>query len=129
MTPEVTALLSKDHRLSTKDLLDALKSELQTRKLLDPDSSSVTLVVYIDHYELRANTNFVIFDSTPHTGTLAGNLLLRDSQDNDTPLSHIETYSRIAVPESGETPELLQPLYKQFAVTVANALLAPARHE
>lgn len=126
MTPEVTAALAKDHRLNTNELLTVIRAELHSRKLLDADaSSSVTLMVYIDQYELHANTNFVIFGSTPHTGTLAGNLTLRDSQDNDVPLSHVEAYSRISVPESGETPDLLQPLYKQFALTVANALVAP----
>jgi hypothetical protein len=127
MTPEVTARLNNDHRLNTKDLLEVVKSELQSRKLFDTDSpSSVTLQIYIDQYELHANTNFVAFGSTPHTGTLAGNLTLRDAQDNDVPVSHVEAYARIAVPESGDTPDLLRPLYKQFAITVGNALIAPA---
>ena len=127
-TPEVTDKLVKDSRVNTDDLLNAIKTELQSRGLLVDNKSDnetqkgTTLVVYVDNYDLHANTNFVIFGVTPHTGTLAGNLMLRDEQGNDVPLAHVEAYSRISVPQGDAPKTLLQPLYKDFAITVANSL-------
>jgi hypothetical protein len=80
------------------------------------------LVVYVDNYDLHANANFTILGSMPHIGTLAGNLMLLDEQRGTIPLSHIEAYSRISIPESGVNDELLQPLYHQFAVSIADSI-------
>jgi len=124
IAPEVAGILTKDSRFNANALLNAIKLELQSRKLLNASDSSpsFTLEIYIDHYDLHANTNFVMFGSTPHTGTLAGNLLLRDEQGDTVPLSHLEAYSRISVPETGDPKNLLQPLYLEFSVAVANSL-------
>ena len=133
VAPEVTNQVAKDStadsRLDVGALLAVIKTELQSRGLFniseagdEASQSDVALEVYIDRYDLHANTNFVIFGSTPHTGTLAGNLLLRDEHDNTVPVSHVEAYSRIAVPESGQAKNLLQPLYHEFAVTVADSV-------
>jgi hypothetical protein len=124
IAPEMMDKMAKDSRFNKKALIDAIQSELQSRKLLDTSDSQTgtTLSIYIDNYDLHATTNFVIFGVRPHTGTLAGNLALRDEQGEATPVSHVEAYSRISVPESGEDQKLLQPLYHEFAVTVANSL-------
>jgi len=122
---EVTNKTSTDSRFDSKVLLETIEAELQSRKLLDTSDSqtATTLAIYIDNYDLHATTNFSIFGAKPHTGTLAGNLMLTNEQGESTPVSHVEAYSRISVPESGEDKNLLQPLYRDFAVTVANSLV------
>ena len=124
IAPEVIKEIASEPRFDSKALLEAIKAELQTRKLLETGHSTTgtTLEVYIDHYELHPNTNFVIFGATPNTGKLAGNLALRDEQDNVTTIAHIEAYSHISVPQEGEDRQLLQPLYHEFAVTTADTL-------
>jgi hypothetical protein len=114
---------SADSRFNSKVLLDAINAELQSRKLLDSTDSKdgTTLAIYIDNYDLHATTNFSIFGSRPHTGTLAGNLTLNDETKSIT-VAHIEAYSRISIPETGEDQNVLHPLYHDFAVTVANSI-------
>jgi len=131
IAPEMMDKIAVDSRFNSKILLQTIKTELQSRQLLDrgDDSSDrnetaagATLSIYIDNYDLHATTNFIIFGVKPHTGTLAGNLVLRDEQGGTTPIAHVEAYSRISLPESGEDKNVLQPLYNDFAVTVANSL-------
>jgi hypothetical protein len=124
LAPDMMNKTSADSRFNDKALLEVVKTELQSRKLLDTSDTQTgaTLSIYIDNYDLHATTNFSIFGAKPHTGTLAGNLMLSDEQGESTPISHIEAYSRISVPENGGDKNLLQPLYRDFAVTVANSL-------
>lgn len=124
IAPELANKVAADSRFDRQALIDAIKIELQSRKLLDSSDSNTApmLSIYIDNYDLHATTNFSIFGAKPHTGTLAGNLMLSDEQGESTPISHIEAYSRISVPENGGDKNLLQPLYRDFAVTVANSL-------
>lgn len=124
IAPEVTKDMGNDSRFDHSALLDAVKAELQARRLLESGHSNTgtTLEIYIDHYELHPSTNFVIFGATPNTGKLAGNLALRDEQDNVVTIAHIEAYAHISVPQEGEDRQLLQPLYHEFAVTTADTL-------
>jgi len=107
-TPEIMEKVSKDSLFDAKALLDAVNSELQSRGLVATDKQATpTLSIYIDNYDMHANTNFVMFGSTPHTGTLAGNLSLRVDEDEAALISHVETYSRISVPDNGQSKDLL----------------------
>lgn len=129
IAPTLAASLAKDSRFNKDTLLHDIKAELLTRGLLQPgdSQSGITLEIYIGHYDLHANTNFVIFGATPHTGTLVGNLLLKDAQDDALPSFRIEAHARISIPEGNEPRTLLEPLYHEFAVTVADSLAGTHR--
>ncbi len=124
VTSKAVEKVAKNSRFNANALLDAIKAELQSRNLFDAASLQAggTLEISIDDYELHPNTNFVIFGATPNTGTLAGNVISHDENANALSTHHIETQTRISIPESGEAKNLLQPLYHEFAVAVADSL-------
>jgi hypothetical protein len=129
LTPQATEKVANDSRFNADALLDAIKSELQSRRLFDVNGldvtdsrASVTAEISIDDYALRPMTNFVLFGSTANVGTLSGNLVLRDEHGNELQRRRIEAQARISIPESGAAENLLRPLYHEFAVAAVNSL-------
>ena len=123
IAPQAADKIAADSRFSSDALLDAIKRELQSRKLFDvndlPSSSSVK--ISIDDYALHPKTNFALFGYIPNTGTLDGNLVLHDEHDVSSS-RHVEAQTSVSVPVSGEVDNMLQPLYHEFAVMVVDTL-------
>jgi hypothetical protein len=121
IAPQAAEKIAKDSRFSTNALRDAIRSELKSRKLLDVSDSATgsTMEIFIDNYELHPTTNFAIFGYVPNAGTLTAKLVLNDEQG--TP-RHIEAHAKVSVPAAGEVDNMLQPLYREFAVTVVDTL-------
>ena len=123
--PKAAERVAADSRFDADALRDAVEAELQSRKLPDISESqgtSATVAISIENYELRADTNFVIFGSTPYTGALEGTLVRRDERGETLAVSRVEAHAALSVPADGEAKNLLAPLYRQFAVAVADTL-------
>lgn len=133
LTPQAAEKVATDSRFNADALLAAIKSELQSRGLfavarLDgtgfdaTGQANRTAEITLDDYALRPTTNFVLFGSTINVGTLSGHLLLRDEQGNELQTHPIEAEARVSIPESGDAENPLRPVYREFAVAVANSI-------
>ena len=123
--PKAAERVAADSRFDADTLRDAIQAELQSRTLPDTaelQDASTTVAISIENYDLRADTNFVIFGSTPYTGALEGTLVRRDEHGETLAVSRVEAHAALSVPADGEAKNLLAPLYRQFAVAVADTL-------
>jgi hypothetical protein len=124
ITPQAATKVDIDSRFSADALLLAIKTELQTRKLFDdPDSgASGAAVISIDDYSMQPTSNVILFGNIISAGTLNGDIRMRDGQGNDLPNRRVEAKARVSIPANGESKNPLEPLYRQFAVNIANNL-------
>jgi len=123
--PKAAERVAADSRFDADALRGAIEAELRSRRLLDSaeaQDTSTTVTISIENYDLHADTNFAIFGSTPYTGALEGTLVRRDERGETSAVSRIEAHAALSVPADGEAKNLLAPLYRQFAVAVADTL-------
>jgi hypothetical protein len=124
LTPKIAAQVADDSRFNADALLAAIKSELQTRKVLDGIDLHVnaTAEVLLDEYSLRPTSNAIVFGNIISNGTLNGSIRLLDAQGHDLSGYRVEAATRVSIPASGESKNPLGPLYREFAIMTGHAL-------
>lgn len=125
VTSEVTSQATGAASRFTADaLLDAIKTELKSRKLLDEQNphASGTAEIVVDELATRPTSNAVLSGYKMLAGTLEGEIRVTGSRDVDSTGSRIVAQSKLTVAASGEDPNPLGPLYRRFAVLAADRL-------
>jgi hypothetical protein len=125
VTAEAAAKVTGDaSRFSADALLDAIKTELKSRKLLDEqDPHAVgTAEVVVDRLGTRPTTNAIVFGYKMLAGTLEGDVRVTGLQGGDSTGSRIVAESKLTVAANGDDKNPLGPLYKRFAVLTADRL-------
>ena len=104
-------------------LLDAIRTELRSRALLDEQNSSAdrTAEVLIESATTHPTVNAVVFGRQPMAGTLTGELHV-SSASGELPTSKIVAESRFSIADDGQDKNALEPLYRRFAVLTADEL-------
>jgi hypothetical protein len=105
-------------------LLDAIRAELKSRKLLDEQNPSAdgTAEVLIDSAAMHPTVNAVIFGQRPMAGTITGEVRLSSASGEELPTSRIVAESRFTITDDGQNQNALGPLYRRFAVLTADEL-------
>lgn len=125
VTPEAAAKVTGDASRFTADaLLDAIKTEMKSRKLLDDQNpqASGTAEIVVDDLATRPTSNVILFGYKMLAGTLAGDIRVTGSQGNDSTGSRIVAQSKITLAAAGDDKNPLGPLYRRFAVLAADRL-------
>jgi hypothetical protein len=114
---------ANDASIDAAALLDAIRTELKSRNLLDEQNPSAdsTVEVLIESATTRSTVNAVIFGKRPMAGTLTGELRV-SSNGEALPASRIVAESRFSIADDGEHKNALAPLYRRFAVLTADEL-------
>ena len=104
-------------------LLDAIRTELRSRALLDEQNPSAdrTAEILVEGATTRRTVNAVVFGRQPMAGTLTGELHV-SSASGDSRTSRIVAESRYSVTDDGQDKNALGPLYRRFAVLTADEL-------
>lgn len=112
-----------DSRFKRDALLDAIKDELRSRKVFDEADSSATVVeVSIDDFAVQPTTNAIVFGRIFSNGALVGMVRSRDAQGTALQNFKIDAQARLAIDANGEDPNPLAPLYRRFAVLMADSV-------
>src|SRR5262249_48018454 len=113
-----------DPSVDAAALLDAIRTELRSRNLLDEQNPRAdgTAEVLIESATTRSTVNAVIFGQRPMAGTLTGELRVSRSSGAELPASKIVAESRMTVADDGQDKNPLGPLYRRFAVLAADQL-------
>jgi hypothetical protein len=125
VTPEAASKVTGDaSRFSADALLDAIKAELKSRKLLDEQGAqaSGTAEVIVDDLATRPTTNAVVFGYKMLAGTLEGDVRVTGMAGGDSTGSRIVAQSKLTIAASGDDKNPLGPLYRRFAVLAADRL-------
>jgi hypothetical protein len=125
ITPEASAKVAGDaSRFSADALLDVIKTELKSRKLLDPQDphAAGTAEVVVDRLDTRPTTNAIVFGYKMLAGTLEGDVRVTGLEGGESTGSRIVAESKLTVSVSGDDKNPLGPLYRRFAVLVADRL-------
>ena len=128
ITPEASARVTGDASRFTADaLLDAIKSELRSRKLLDEQSANAsgTAEIVVDGLATRATTNAIVFGYKMLAGTLEGDIRVTGAGGESTG-ARIVAESKLTIAASGDDKNPLGPLYRRFAVLAADRLAGVA---
>jgi hypothetical protein len=113
-----------DASVDAAALLDAIRTELRSRSLLDEQNSHAggTAEVVIESATTRPAVNAVIFGYRPMAGTLTGELHVSSAGGDELPASRIVAESRVTIAEDGQNKNPLGPLYRRFAELMADKL-------
>jgi hypothetical protein len=114
--------------IDTAALLDAIRTELRSRKLLDEQNPSAdrTAEVRVESATAHPTVNAVIFGRQPMAGTLTGELHVRGASGEELPASRIVAESRWTIADDGQDKNAFGPLYSRFAVLTADELTGSA---
>ena len=117
-----------DSSVDAASLLDAVRTELRSRNLLDEQNPRAegTAEVLIESVTTRPTVNAVIFGYQPMAGTLIGQLRVSNASGEERPTSRIVAESRFSIAADGHDKNPLEPLYRRFAVLTADELAAIA---
>ena len=129
ITAEAAAKVTGDaSRFTQEGLLDAIRTELKTRKLLDDQDprASGTAEIIVDDLATRATTNAVVFGYKMLAGTLEGDIRVTGADGAASTGSRIVAESKLTVAVSGDDKNPLGPLYRRFAVLAADRLAGVA---
>lgn len=125
----VTLTLSPDAKagnasIASDALLDAIRTELRSRKLLDEHNPQATgtAEIVIDNATTRPTVNAVVFGYQMMAGTLTGDVRVNGASGEELPTSHIIAETRLSVAADGSDKNPLAPLYRRFAVLTADKL-------
>jgi hypothetical protein len=125
VTPEARSKVTGDASRFTADaLLDAVTTELKSRKLLDEQNpaASGTAEIVVDDLATRPTTNAILFGYKMLAGTLEGDIRVTGSSDTDSTGTRIVAQSKLTLAVSGDDKNPLGPLYRRFAVLAADRL-------
>jgi|KBSMisStaDraftv2_1062788.scaffolds.fasta_scaffold761017_1 hypothetical protein len=117
-----------DASVDAAALLDAIRTELRSRNLLDEQNPSAdgTAEVRIESAATHRTVNAVIFGRQPMAGTLTGELHVSRASGEELPVSTIVAESRWTVADDGQDKNALGPLYSRFATLAADQLTGSA---
>lgn len=123
LAPQAAAKIANDPRFNADALLDAVKNELRSRKLLDEPGSDATAAAEISIYDFAAKptSNAVVLGYIISDGLLTGEVRLH-ADGNDLRSYRIEANSKLSIAANGKDPDPLGPLYRHFAVLAADRL-------
>jgi hypothetical protein len=125
ITPEAAARATGDASRFTADaLLDAIKAELRSRKLLDEHDphAAGTAEVVVDGLGTRPTSNAILFGYKMLAGTLEGDIRVKAVDGTESTGSRIVALSKLTLAAEGDDKNPLGPLYKRFAVLAADRL-------
>jgi hypothetical protein len=124
LTPQAATKVANDAKFNADTLLEAIKGELRSRKLLDDTDSRAngTAEISIDDFAMRPTSNAVVFGYLLNAGTLNGEIRVRDTDGKDLQNFRVEAESQVSIAASGETKNPLEPLYRRFAVLAGDNL-------
>jgi hypothetical protein len=105
-------------------LLDAVRTELRSRSLLDEQTPHAggTAEIVIESATTRPTVNAVLFGYRPMAGTLTGELHVSSASGDELPTSRIVAESRVTIAADGQNKNPLGPLYRRFAELTADKL-------
>jgi hypothetical protein len=129
VTPEAVAKVTGDASRFTADaLLDAIRAELKSRKLLDEQDpqASGTAEIIVDDLATRQTTNAILFGYRMLAGTLEGDIRVTGAAGTESTGSRIIAESKLTLAVSGNDKNPLGPLYRRFAVLAADRLAGVA---
>jgi hypothetical protein len=120
LSPESQA---SDSGVDAAALLNAIRTELRSRKLLDEQSASAdgTAEVLIEGATTHPTVNAVVFGFQPMAGTLTGELRVNSAR-GERPAARIVAESRFNLAADGENKNALGPLYRRFAALTADEI-------
>ncbi len=113
VTPEAAAKVTGDASRFTADaLLDAITTELKSRKLLDEQNpqASGTAEIVVDELATRPTSNVILFGYKMLAGTLAGDIRVTGSTGNESTGSRIVAQSKLTLAATGDDKNPLGPL-------------------
>ena len=125
VTPEAVAKVTGDaSRFAADALLDAIRTELKARKLLDEQDpqASGTAEIIVDDLATRQTTNAILFGYKMLAGTLEGDIRVTGAAGTESTGSRIIAESKLTLAVSGNDKNPLGPLYRRFAVLAADRL-------
>jgi len=125
ITPEAAAKVTGDAgRFTANALLDAIRTELKTRKLLDEQDpqASGTAEIVVDDLATRQTTNAIVFGYKMLAGTLEGDVRVTGATGTGSTGSRIVAESKLTLAVNGNDKNPLGPLYRRFAVLAADRL-------
>jgi hypothetical protein len=125
ITPEAAAKVTGDASRFTADaLLDAIRTELKSRNLLDDQDPQVsgTAEIIVDDLATRSTSNAILFGYKMLAGTLEGDIRVTGAQGTESTGSRIVAESKLTVAANGQDKDPLGPLYRRFAVLAADRL-------
>jgi len=123
LTPQIAATLAKDSRFNAGALLDAIKSELRSRQVLDDtDAHASNAEIAIDGLAIKPVSNVILFGKIISDSALTGEIRVRDEHGVDKPAYRIEAEAKVSISASGEDKNPLALLYQQFALLAGNHL-------
>lgn len=113
-----------DASVDAAALLNAIRTELKSRNLLDEQSPSAdaTAEVRIESATTHPTVNAVLFGRQPMAGTLTGELHVSKASGEELPASRIVAESRWTIADDGQDKNALGALYSRFAVLTADEL-------
>ncbi len=124
VAPKATDDVASDTPFAPDLLLEAIRTELRARKLLDEHNPQITgtAEVAIDQVAVRPSTNAIVFGYKMMVSTLIGDIHL-STGDGSTPSDlHVSAESRLTLSAEGENKNPLGPLYRRFAELTADRL-------
>jgi len=112
-----------DASVDVAALLEAIRTELNSRNLLDEQSPSGggTAEVVIESVSKHRTVNAVLFGQQPMAGTLTGELHVNGAR-GERPAARIVAESRFSLAADDENKNALEPLYRRFAVLTADEI-------
>jgi hypothetical protein len=129
ITAEAAAKATGDaSRFAADALLEAIRTELRSRKLLDEQSPQAIGIaeIIVDDLATRPTTNAIVFGYKMLAGTLEGDIRVTGAGDTESTGSRIVAQSKLTVAANGEDKNPLGPLYRRFAVLAADRLAGVA---
>ncbi len=128
LTPQLAEKVAKDPNFNATALLDAIKRELQARRVLDETNSQAngTAEISLDDFTLHPKSNAILFGYIINSGLLGGDIRLRGSDDKELKGFRIDAESQVSIAANGESTNPLKGLYHRFAVILGDHLTGTA---
>jgi len=120
--------VASDAKFTPEALLDAVRTELRARGLLDeqkPDASGAA-EIQVSEVTLRPASNAILFGYKTMSATLIGDVQLNGADKSTPPSFHVLAQTRVTISvqanKDGRGKDPLGPVYRRFAVLVADRL-------
>jgi hypothetical protein len=124
VAPKATDNVASETPFAPELLLEALRTELRSRKLLDEDNPQLTgsAEVQISEVSVRPSTNAIVFGYKMMAGTLIGDIHFSGADSNAPPDLHVLADTRLTIAVDNGKKDPLGPLYRRFAVLTADRI-------
>jgi hypothetical protein len=123
-TPAARQQVDADKRFSVEALRDAVAAELQSRQLLDLQTTGSgtgrIAEIQMEEFTLRATSNLVLFGRLPSVGVLAGTVRIRAAAGGDAQEYRVRADIPLSISKNGTHKHPLQNLYGGFARQLAD---------